>query len=106
MQGATQTAHLAGGHPLLLPHPVPPGPLTIGIRPEHLTPDPAGLPLTIDLVEPLGSETLIHAHLPDGTPLLIKQPGALPITDTITVSLPPTALHLFTPTGHRLPNSP
>ena len=104
--GAGHIAHLAGGHPLSLPHPVPPGPLTIGIRPEHLTPDPAGLPLTIDLVEPLGSETLIHAHLPDGTPLLIKQPGALPITDSITVSLPPTALHLFTPTGHRLPNSP
>ena len=36
--------------------------LTIGIRPEHLEPGP-GLDLLIDLIEPLGSETLVHGHL-------------------------------------------
>ena len=37
--------------------------LTIGMRPEHLILGP-GLDLTIDLVEPLGSETLVHGHSP------------------------------------------
>ena len=37
--------------------------LTIGVRPEHITIDPEGVPLRIDLVEPLGSETLVHGRL-------------------------------------------
>ena len=39
--------------------------LIIGIRPEHLRPG-AGLDLVIDLIEPLGSETLVHGHLSGG----------------------------------------
>src|SRR3954447_459857 len=31
-------------------------PLTLGIRPEHVRPDPGGLVLALELVEPLGSE--------------------------------------------------
>jgi len=42
----------------------------VGLRPEHLVPDPKGLlTLTIDLVENLGADRLLHgryAHLPAG----------------------------------------
>jgi len=35
----------------------------VGLRPEHLVPDPAGLlALTIDLVENLGADRLLHGH--------------------------------------------
>ena len=39
--------------------------IVIGIRPEHLVAG-AGLELAIDLIEPLGSETLVHGHLSGG----------------------------------------
>lgn len=39
----------------------------MGIRPEHVTLSPSKqsseLPITLDLVEPLGSEALLHAHI-------------------------------------------
>jgi ABC-type sugar transport system ATPase subunit len=34
--------------------------VTIGVRPEHLSLAPSGLPARVELVEPLGSETLVH----------------------------------------------
>lgn len=38
--------------------------LIVGIRPEHLVFDPAGvLELTIDLVETLGADTLVYSHV-------------------------------------------
>jgi len=42
----------------------------LGIRPEHLKPDPAGaLGARLDRVEYLGAEVLLHLHLEDGTPI-------------------------------------
>ncbi len=52
------------------------GLLKLGIRPEHMTPDESGaFPVTVNLTEPLGANTLIHGRL-DTT------------QDDITVSLP------------------
>ena len=51
---------------------LPPGTLdlgrTVGIRPEHVRVEPlvegqAGLSGTVDLVEPLGAETIVHVQL-------------------------------------------
>jgi len=43
------------------------GPVTLGIRPEHLVPDPQGpIALVTTMSEPLGSNTLVHGTL-DGT---------------------------------------
>jgi multiple sugar transport system ATP-binding protein len=41
------------------------GPVTLGVRPEHFAPvaEGSGLAADIDLVEPLGSDTLIHTKL-------------------------------------------
>lgn len=47
----------------------------VGIRPEHVTLDPgknsSPLSITLDLVEPLGSEALLHATFGD-TPFILK----------------------------------
>jgi sn-glycerol 3-phosphate transport system ATP-binding protein len=69
--------------------------VTIGIRPEHVLLDPAGMTLPIDLVEPLGSETLVHARLPDGSLLTIKVASAVAVQETISVAFPAEQLHIF-----------
>ena len=58
-----------------------PGPdgrrLTIGIRPEHLSLGGTDLTLTVDLIEPLGSETLLHGRIAAlaGDPVVVKLTG-------------------------------
>ena len=55
-----------GGHRLPLPASTsgqPGGAVTYGIRPEHLIVDPAGVPSTVSIVEPTGSETQIMVDL-------------------------------------------
>jgi len=77
--------------------------LSIGIRPEHLRPDPDGLLLQIDLVEPLGSETVLIGRLPDGELLSVKLPGAAPAAETLSVAIPAAQMHVFdAETGLRL----
>ena len=94
---------LATGEQIPFDTNAPPGPITLGIRPEHVHPAPHGISTTVELVEPLGSETLIHARMSDGTPLTARIPGALPVPDQITFHLDLTEAHLFHPTtGKRL----
>ena len=88
-------ARLPSGHRVSLPSPVKATIVTLGIRPEHIDLAPGGLPLTVDLVEPLGSETLVHGHLADGTRLVVKQAGALPVGETLSVGFQPESLHVF-----------
>ncbi len=77
--------------------------LTIGIRPEHVLLDPAGIAMQVDLVEPLGSETVLIGRLPDGELLSVKVPGRGPGTDIVQVRLDSAALHVFdAETGLRL----
>jgi sn-glycerol 3-phosphate transport system ATP-binding protein len=82
-------------------------PLVIGIRPEHVLHQPdAGdaLPLAVELVEPLGSETVIHGHLPGNEPLVARLPlSAGSIGDVLPVGLPAEAWHVFGGEGTRLP---
>ena len=77
--------------------------LMIGIRPEHVLLDPQGMPLAVDLIEPLGSETLLHGRLAEGTALVVKLAAAVPPRESFAVTLPPAALHVFdAETGLRL----
>ncbi len=77
--------------------------LTVGIRPEHVRLDPAGLALQVDLIEPLGSETVVIGRLPDGTLLSVKVPGAAPPGETLHVSVAAEFAHVFdAATGLRL----
>ncbi|NYZ15254.1 sn-glycerol-3-phosphate import ATP-binding protein UgpC [Azospirillum sp. RWY-5-1] len=103
---------LHGGHRLDLPRALPGGaghPVKLGIRPEHLGPasDGAGprLRLRVELVEALGADTVVHGRLAEGDTLLVRQPGLPSCTtgDTLEVSAPADAIHLFDgETGRRL----
>jgi sn-glycerol 3-phosphate transport system ATP-binding protein len=75
--------------------------LTIGIRPEHLVPAAEGLTGQVDLVERLGSESVAHLRMDDGTPLAVKLPGALPVPDRLTVAPLPEHIHVFEAAGGR-----
>jgi len=81
--------------------------LTIGIRPEHVEHAPHApdaLPLAIELVEPLGSETVIHGRLPGGEVLVARLPlAAGEIGAVFPVRLPTAAWHVFAAGGARLP---
>ena len=77
--------------------------LTIGIRPEHVTLDAAGLELQVDLLEPLGSETVVIGRLPDGELLSVKVAKADAGPEVMHVGLPAAQLHVFdADTGLRL----
>ncbi len=77
--------------------------LVIGIRPEHVELDPAGLAMQVDLIEPLGSETVVIGRLPDGEMFSVKIAGGSPPGETLTVRIPAASLHVFdADTGLRL----
>ena len=77
--------------------------VSVGIRPEHVVLDQGGMSLPVDLVEPLGSETLVHGRLPDGSLLTAKAPALASTHEMVCVSFPPRHLHIFDQaTGIRL----
>jgi sn-glycerol 3-phosphate transport system ATP-binding protein len=81
-------------------------PVTIGIRPEHIlagrAPDAAIL--AVDLVEPLGAESLVHGRLPGSDEALtLRLSGAAPLRGAaLPVVLPAAQLHVFGADGRRL----
>ncbi len=92
--------------------------VTLGIRPEHLqlaiSESSAAIPLVIDLVEALGADTVVHGIIPESkaadtdapAQLLARLPGdvRVKVGETVRLSAPAHALHLFDPkTGKRLP---
>jgi sn-glycerol 3-phosphate transport system ATP-binding protein len=95
---------LGGGLKLPLPAACDVGegrPVTLGIRPEHIALAPAGetdLDILIDLVEPLGADTLVHGRL-DGSDaeLTARLPGNAPVAagEALPVAVDRARLHLF-----------
>lgn len=79
--------------------------LTIGVRPEHIRINPEGVPLRIDLVEPLGSETLVHGRLaaPGEANIVVRLAGKAPEGEVLNIEFPPELVHVFDgETGQRL----
>ena len=77
--------------------------VTLGIRPEHLSPGSGGLTINLELLEPLGSETVAHGKLPDGTELTARLPGEVTTEGPLNLILPLENLHLFdAATGKRI----
>ncbi|HTJ89125.1 MAG TPA: sn-glycerol-3-phosphate ABC transporter ATP-binding protein UgpC [Acidocella sp.] len=72
----------------------PPGSVA-GIRPEYVEIVADGVPLAVDLVEPLGAETLIHGTLRCGQRLTLRRAGPPPAADGLHVRFPEEALHFF-----------
>ncbi|WP_431855788.1 sn-glycerol-3-phosphate import ATP-binding protein UgpC [Azospirillum sp.] len=77
----------------------------LGVRPEHLSVAEGGLPVTVELVEALGADTVVHGRLAGGQVLLARLPG-LPSCregDALTLVAPAEAWHLFdAETGKRV----
>ena len=71
--------------------------LTIGIRPEHIEPGPGGLTLLVDLVEPMGSESLVHGRLATGgeAPVIVRLPSTTPVGERLAIRAPPDRMHVF-----------
>ncbi len=81
------------------------GPLTLGVRPEHLeigaqaAADGLSIAFTVDAVEAVGAETYVHGRIggEGGAPLVVRAPGkALYRAGTaLNVTAKPEQLHLF-----------
>ena len=81
-------------------------PAVYGLRPEHIALDPAGIPITVKVIEPTGSETQVFADAGGQQIVCVfrerisAQPG-----ETIHISANPALVHLFdTQDGKRLIN--
>jgi sn-glycerol 3-phosphate transport system ATP-binding protein len=72
--------------------------VVIGVRPEHIVLDgsAAVAEVTVDLVEPLGAETLVHAILAD-LRLTLRLNGTVGVQpgDRLPVGIAPNWLHMF-----------
>jgi multiple sugar transport system ATP-binding protein len=84
-----------------------------GVRPEHLTlkngmpaPEDATMTLPIDLVEPLGSETLLHLRAPGGESIVAKvEPTArLRAGDTVELVVDTDHIYAFDPQSEKALN--
>ena len=71
--------------------------ITLGIRPEHLTLGGGDLALTVDLIEPLGSATLVHGRVvgQDSETIIVSVPGVVAPTETVAVSVQQEHVHIF-----------
>ena len=90
-----------------------PGPVTLGIRPEHVSVDGAGPPGeglagTVTLAEHLGAETILHVETAGGASVVARADGRAPqrIGQAVTLALDPRFCHLFDPEGPALLNAP
>jgi len=81
--------------------------ITVGVRPHHIRlagPDEQGISAKVDLVEGLGSETVVHARVSGGERLLAVLAGqhALSSGEEIRLAFDAKDLHLFNEAGSRL----
>jgi multiple sugar transport system ATP-binding protein len=84
---------------------LPDGPLTLGLRPHHLTLQSGGpLSLQVELVEALGAESVVHGVLSGGARVLAVLPGqpGLKRGEGITLGFDPAQVHAFDSSGLRL----
>ena len=83
------------------------GPVLWGVRPEHLepcAPADANITVEVDLIEPLGADTLAHGHV-NGTRVIARLPAATHIAEgALPLRFAPANRHYFDPaTGARIP---
>ena len=85
------------GRSLDVPHELPNGsPVSVGIRPEHFVIAEQGLPARVQVVEPTGSELQVLVDIAGtGATVILRERHALVPGDTIVLSAPADAIHLF-----------
>jgi multiple sugar transport system ATP-binding protein len=84
-------------------------PAVLGIRPEHVevtvSDDPSAVPARVEMVEPMGADSLIWCRLADGTAFSLRHDADAQAQggDTLAVRFPSEALSLFdAKSGQRL----
>ncbi len=81
--------------------------VTLGMRPEHLRPDPEDGPLRgeVELVEHLGDESLLYVRLDNGVNVVAEDSGESEVKsgDKVRLGLPPDYCHLFDAEGGAFP---
>jgi multiple sugar transport system ATP-binding protein len=79
-------------------------PVTLGIRPEHIEIADGGLPVTVNLTEQLGGNTVLYGTLANGQTLVVQLGGQAKARrgDEIEVRLPPALCHVFDAEGRSL----
>ncbi len=107
-----RSVRLGNDSVLQLEHPLDARPgtlLDVGLRPEHLmavAPEQAQLNLTVDFVEQLGADTVVHGKLSDNVdPLALRLTGVHSIApgEILSLACAGDTLHLFDrTTGRRL----
>jgi multiple sugar transport system ATP-binding protein len=75
--------------------------VTVGIRPEHVIKQDGGVVTSVESVEVLGAETVVHAQLSSGTPFTFSVRGISGARhgDAVSVGLPPAFVHIFNDDG-------
>jgi multiple sugar transport system ATP-binding protein len=81
--------------------------LTVGVRPEHLTPSEAGLRARVEASEVLGAETIVHGVLQSGEPLSASLRGLHRVSrgEGIGFEVDPGDVHVFDENGDAFPRS-
>jgi len=73
--------------------------VTVGVRPEHLTPcapSAANLVGSVEMIEALGADTLIHVAVAGGSIIARLPPGtAATVGEPIALAAAPTRVYLF-----------
>jgi multiple sugar transport system ATP-binding protein len=83
-----------------LPDGAPANAVRLGIRPEHLTLQPDGMPFELSLVEPTGSETQIAGKVGNHTLVgVFKERIAAQPGQTISMAFSTAAMHFFAENG-------
>ncbi len=95
----------AGGTTLPWRSAVLPGRVTIGVRPEAFQLSGHGMPATLQRIEHLGAETLLHAHLEDGGAVVVRSEplAARDLRPGQPLLLEARHMLLFAEDGRRLP---
>ena len=87
---------------LALSVPLPTGPLTLGLRPEHLSGEGPQVTLVAEVVEQLGQTSYAHGKI-DGTPVIAEVRGHRPqVGEAIPLTLNPSRALVFGADGQRL----
>ena len=75
----------------------------LGVRPQYISPGGGSfeLDVTIDVIEPLGTESVVHATRPDGEPIdfVTDETAEIFPDDTVTVGFDEEDLIVFGPNG-------
>jgi len=82
----------------------------LGIRPEDMqilkSSGADSIPGKVNLVEPIGSDTLINVEVAEGVSCKIREAALYQIVegDNVNIKIPPEKVHLFDDDGIRIPS--